>query len=153
MLPAFKAVTAINGSSATAAGTVTSSVIDTLGFDWASIDIWGTTQAASTQAGSPSVLKLQESDNTTASNFVDIVGFRGGSATATNVDFLVGFSTTLTAVPSYKFNVDCRARKRYLSLVISPATSQTFFANANLGRPEQGISTAARANVLSLIEG
>lgn len=153
MIPQLKAVTAVNGISATNAGTVTSSVIDTMGFDWATIDVWGTTQAASTQAGSPSVLKLQESDNTTATNFVDVVGFRGGSATATNVDFLVGFSTTLTAVPTYKFNVDCRARKRYLSLVISPATSQTFYATANLGRGEQSPSTAAKAGVLSLIEG
>jgi hypothetical protein len=153
MMPALKAVTAVNGVSATNAGTVTSSVIDTMGYDWASIDVWGTTQAASTQAGSPSVLKLQEADNTSSTSFVDIVGFRGGSATATNVDFLVGFSTTLTAVPSYKFNVDCRARKRYLSLVISPATSQTFYANVNLGRAENAPSTAARAGVLSLIEG
>lgn len=153
MMPNHKAVTAINGVSATNAGTVTSSVIDTVGADWCSIDVWGTTQAASTQAGSPSILKLQESDNTTATNFVDIVGFRGGSATATNVDFLVGFPTAVSSVPQYRFNVDTRARKRYLSLVISPATSQTFYAVATLGRLETSPSTAVKAGVLSLVEG
>lgn len=152
MHPQLKAAVAINAVSATNGGTVTSSVIDTLGYDWATIDIWGTTQAASTQAGSPSVLKLQEADNTSASSFVDVTGFRGASATATNVDFLVGIGRT-SGINSYKFNVDCRARKRYLSVVISPTTSQTFYANVNLGRGEQAPVTAAKANVLSLIEG
>ena len=62
--------------------TGTSANIDTLGVDYVTIDIAATTQSASTQAGSPSVLKLQECDTTVASSFVDIVGFRGGSATA-----------------------------------------------------------------------
>lgn len=152
--PQLKSVVAINAVSATNAGTVTSAVIDTMGYDWASIDVWGTTQAASTQAGSPSILKLQENDTTVASSFVDVVGFRGGSATATNVDFVVGIGyVTTNSSNSYKFNVDCRARKRYLSVVISPTTSQTFYATANLGRSESAPATAAKAGVLSLVEG
>src|SRR5882757_5844515 len=121
MLPQLKAAVAINAVSATNAGTVTSGIIDTLGYDWATIDVWGTTQSASTQAGSPSILKIQEADNTSSTSFVDVTGFRGGSATATNVDFVVGVGLTQTATNSnnaYKFNVDCRARKRYLQLVI-----------------------------------
>jgi len=55
-------------------------------------------------------------------------------------------------VPTYKFNVDCRARKRYLSVAITPATSQTVYGYVNLGRGEQSPSTAAKAGVLSLIE-
>ena len=75
----------------------------------------------------------------------------GASATATNVDFLVGIGVT-QGNNSYKFNVDCRARKRYLSIVASPTTTQTFSAVANLGRGEQAPVTAAKAGVLSLIE-
>jgi hypothetical protein len=151
-LPELKAAVAINAVSATNAGTVTSSVIDVMGYDFATIDIWATTQSASTQAGSPSVLKLQEADNTSATSFVDVVGFRGGSATATNVDFVVPIGVT-SGINNYKFNVDCRARKRYLSVVVSPTTSQTFYATANLGRGEASPSTAARAGVLALVEG
>lgn len=151
--PQLKGAVAIVGTSATAAGTVTSSVIDTLGADWCTIDVFGTTQVGTSQTHSPSVLKLQENDTTVASNFADIVGFRGGSATATNVDFLVGSVTAASNTPAYKFNVDCRARKRYLSVVISPATSQTFYGTVNFGRMEQSPSTAAKAGVLSLIEG
>lgn len=151
MFPQTKAAVAINAVSATNGGTVTSSVIDTLGYDWATIDIWATTQSASTQAGSPSVLKLQEADNTSATSFVDIVGARGASATATNVDFVVGIGVT-SGINNYKFNVDTRGRKRYLSVVVSPTTSQTFYAVANLGRAEQAPITATKANVLSLVE-
>jgi len=151
MLPQLKSAVAINAVAATNGATVTSSVIDTLGYDWATIDLIATTQSASTQAGSPSVLKLQEADVTNASSFVDIVGARGASATATNVDFLVGIGVT-QGNNSYKFNIDCRARKRYLSIVASPQTTQTFSAIANLGRGEQAPVTAAKAGVLSLIE-
>ena len=132
--------------------TGTSANIDTLGLDFVSIDVSATTQSASTQAGSPSVLKLQENDTTVASNFADVVGFRGGSATATNVDFVVGIGKT-TGVNAYKFNVDCRGRKRYINVVMTPTTTQTFYVTANGFRAEQSPSTAAKAGVLSLIEG
>jgi hypothetical protein len=143
----------VTGSgSATAAGTFTSSNIDTLGVDYITIDVSATTQSASTQAGSPSILKIQECDTTVVTSFADIVGFRGGSATATNVDFVVGIGKT-TGINAYKFNVDCRARKRYLNIVASPTTTQTFEVTANGFRAEQAPNTAARAGVLSLVEG
>jgi hypothetical protein len=138
--------------SATNAGTVTSPVIDTLGYDFVSIDIAATTQSASTQAGSPSVLKLQESDTTGASTFADVVGFRGGSATATNVDFVVGIGKT-SGSNAYKLNIDTRARKRYMTVAISPTTTQTFQVSANGFRGEQAPVTASKAGVLNLIEG
>lgn len=150
MTPQLKQV-AIAATSATNGGTATIGPIDLLGCDWATIDVWATTQAASTQAGGPSVLKLQGADNTSASSFVDIVGFRGGSATATNIDFVVGVGLT-AGVNSYKFNVDARALPRYLQVAISPTTSQSFYGVANLGRMEQAPVTAVKAGVLNLIE-
>jgi hypothetical protein len=154
MLPQGKLVldSVTGAGSATNAGTFTSSNIDTLGVDFVTIDVSATTQSASTQAGSPSVLKIQESDTTVASTFADCVGFRGGSATATNVDFVVAIGKT-TGINAYKFNVDCRSRKRYLNLVISPTTTQTFQVNANGFRAEQAPVTAAKAGVLNLVEG
>ena len=152
MLPQLKQGVATLATSTTNAATFTSSNIDLLGVDFATIDVFATTQSASTQAGSPSVLKLQECDTTVASSFVDIVGFRGGSATATNVDFVVGIGLT-SGVNSYKFNVDCRPRKRYLTVVASPTTTQSFSVAANLGRAEQAPNTAVKAGVLNLVEG
>lgn len=157
MLPQLKQGAPTLSTSITNGATFTSNVIDTLGFDWATIDVFATTQSASTQAGSPSTLKLQEADVTNSSSFADITGFRGASATATNVDFLVGIGATgtSTTVPAnaYKFNVDCRARKRYLQVVAVPTTTQSFSVAAQLGRGEQAPNTAAKANVLNLVEG
>jgi len=138
--------------SATNGGTATSANIDTLGVDFLTIDISATTQSASTQAGSPSVLKIQESDTTVVTSFADVVGFRGASAASTSADFVVGIGKT-SGVNAYKFNVDARARKRYLNVVISPTTSQTFQITANGFRAEQSPVTAAKAGVLSLVEG
>ena len=138
--------------SATHAGTFTSANIDTLGVDYITVDIGASTQSASTQAGSPSVLKIQESDTTVVTSFADVVGFRGASAAATNVDFVVGIGKT-SGVNSYKFNIDARARKRYLNVVISPTTTQTFSVSANGFRAEQSPSTAAKAGTLNLVEG
>ena len=143
----------VTGSgSATNAGTFTSANIDTLGVDYVTIDVSATTQSASTQAGSPSVLKLQESDTTVVSSFADCVGFRGGSATATNVDFVVAVGKT-SGVNAYKFNVDCRNRKRYINVVASPTTTQTFEVTANGFRAEQAPNTATKAGALNLVEG
>jgi hypothetical protein len=98
------------------------------------------------------VLKIQESDTTVVTSFVDVVGFRGGSAAATNVDFVVAVGKT-TGINAYKFNVDTRNRKRYLNVVASPTTAQTFEVTANGFRAEQAPNTAAKAGVLNLVEG
>ena len=155
MVPAAKLILDANTGNIgalTNGATGTSANIDTLGLDFVTIDVAATTQSASTQAGSPSVLKIQESDTTVVSTFADVVGFRGGSATATNVDFVVGIGKT-SGVNAYKFNVDCRPRKRYLNIVVTPTTTQTFYVSANGFRNEISPSTAVKAGVLSLIEG
>ena len=152
MLPSGKRLLdSVTGSgSATNAGTYTSANIDLLGVDYAEICVDATTQSASTQGGSPSVLKLQECDTTVASNFVDVVGARGGSATATNVDFVVGIGKT-SGANQYVFRVDARARKRYVNVVASPTTTQTFNTSAQGFRNEQGPITAAKAGVVALL--
>ena len=143
----------VTGSgSATNGGTFTSPNIDTFGVDYVTIDIAATTQSASTQAGSPSLLKLQESETTVVTSFADVVGFRGGSSASTVLDFVVGVGKT-SGVNAYKFNVDARARKRYLNVVVSPTTTQTFWVTANGFRAYPTQNTAAQAGVLSLIEG
>ena len=161
-VPQFRQGQPTAPTSATAGATFISNIIDTWdsqlrGFGFASIDVFATTQQASTLAGGPSVLKLQEADVTNSSSFADIVGFRGGSATATKVDFLVGIGATATSttVPlnSYKFNVDARARKRYLQVVAVPATTQSFSVTCNLGRGRAAPITPALAGVLNLVEG
>jgi hypothetical protein len=148
MLPQLKTYVAVNGSSLTNGATGTG-IIDTVGFDWATIDVVATT--ANVVSNIPTTVKLQEADVTNATSFADIVGFRSGT------DFTIPANavTAATAVlqNSFKFNVDLRQRKRYIQVVYSPQTTQTVTAIANLGRGEQSPSTAAKANALTLVEG
>lgn len=153
MTPQLKTIVAVNNVSKTA-GATASGLIDTIDYDWVSVDIIAAT--ADVVSNKPTVLKLQEADTTDATNLVDVVGFRGGTALSTSVDFVIpNANTAATAVlqNNYKMNVDCRARKRYLSPTISPATTQVITIVANLGRAAQSPVTAAKANAMVLVEG
>lgn len=145
MFPQLKTIVAVNGVSK-ASGATASGVIDTLGYDWATIDIIATT--ADVVSDGPTVVKLQEADVTNASSFADITAF-ATPATIPNAN------TAATAVlqNNYKFNVDLRGRKRYLQPIYSPQTTQTVTIIANLGRAEQSPVTAAKANCMTLTEG
>lgn len=147
MLPQLKAIVAVNAVSATN-GATTTGIIDTLGFDWATIDIIATT--ADVVSNKPTVLKLQESDTTDSTNFGDI-----GGAFATPT--IPNANTAATAVlqNNYKMNVNVGpgVRKRYLRTVFSPQTTMTSTVVANLGRGEQAPVTAAKANAMTLQEG
>jgi hypothetical protein len=147
VLPQLKTIVAVNAVSKTN-GATASGIVDTLGFDWATIDVIAAT--ADVVSNKPSVLKLQESDDTNATNFADIAAFVGGTAFT-----IPNANTAATAVlqNNYKFNVDCRTRKRYLQAVYSPQTTQVVTVVANLGRGEQAPSTAAKANAMTLAEG
>jgi hypothetical protein len=153
MMPQPKIVFALDETSKTAAATATA-LIDTLGFDHLALAIKAGT--ADVVSNKPTVLKLQEADTTDASNLVDIVGFRGGTALSATVDFVIPNANTAATAAlqnTYQFGVDCRARKRYIGLSISPATTQLIKAVAVLSRGEQSVVSAGKANAMVLVEG
>ena len=140
-----KQVIVINQASTTN-GATASGNIDTLGYDEAAIDVILSTTAAATN--NPSVLKLSESDDTVVTNFADISGFVG------DTDFTIPNAVTDTNSHwGVKFNVDCTGRKRYLKVSVTPITTMSITAVANLGRPDTSPETAAKANVLALVQG
>jgi hypothetical protein len=115
---------------------------------WATIDVIAST--ADVVSNKPSVLKLQESETTDATNFVNIAGLIG------DTDFTIpNANTAATALlqNNYKFNVNCRDRRRYLQVCYSPQTTQTLTVIANLGGAEIAPVTAAKANSMVLVEG
>jgi hypothetical protein len=61
--------------------------------------------------------------------------------------------TNTATLSHYKFNVDLRHRKRYLRLLASPVTTQSFTAVANLHRGELVPVTATDAGVSVLVAG
>lgn len=139
----------IQGVSASAAGTVTSQIIDTIvngqKAEFLTIPVFGTT--ADAVSNCPTVLKLQESDDTVTTNFANITAFVGGTATSSTVGFVIGNDVTATTtLAKYVFNVNLLPRKRYLRLLISPATSQTYYAVAELSRNAVAPTTLAGFN-------
>jgi len=142
MNPLRKSILAINQLSTTNAETA-SGVIDTLGYDFAEIDVIATSSNDTTN--NPSVLKLSESDDLTT--YTDVSGAVGDS------DFDIPACYTNTASDyKVKFSVDCRPRKRYLKVSISPVTTQIITAIANLHRGDEGPTSATDASVDALVE-
>jgi len=144
MNPVRKTVLAINQLSVTNAGTASGN-IDTLGYDFVEIDVIATSSNAATN--NPSVLKLSESDDTVVTNFANVSGAVG------DTDFTIPDAYTSTASDfKVKFSVDCRPRKRYLKVSISPVTTQSFTAIANLHRGDESPDSATDAGVGVLVE-
>jgi len=143
MNPLRKCVLAINQLSTTN-GATTTGVIDTLGYDFAEIDVAAT--SSNNVTNNPSVLKLSESDD--ATTYTDVSGFVG------DTDFTIPNVYTNTASDwNVKFSVDCRPRKRYMKVSVTPITTQIFTAIANLHKGDEGPTTAAEAGVDALVEG
>jgi hypothetical protein len=142
MNPLRKCVLAINQLSTTN-GATTAGIIDTLGYDFAEIDVVATSSNDTTN--NPSVLKLSESDDLTA--YSDVSGAVG------DTDFTIPAVYTNTASDfKVKFSVDCRPRKRYLKVSVSPVTTQIFTAIASLHLGDEGPTSATDASVDALVE-
>ena len=143
MRPQTKQVIAIAQVSTTNAATATG-VIDTLGFSYCSIDtIMATSNAVS---NNPTVFDLLESDDTVVTNAVTVSGFIG------DTDWTIPNCVT-SGNYGIKFNVDCRGRKRYLRVRISPLTTQVITCIANLSLGEQSADDTTSAGVKAIVEG
>lgn len=147
MFPQSKVMVMLQTTSVTNGGTATSQNLDCQGFDYVTIDLVQTTSDNTTN--NPSVLKLQHSDTTDATNFSDLTGYFIG-----DTDFTIPtVGTNTSTISSYKFNVDMRHRKRYLRLLVSPITTQSFTAVANLFRGERSPVSATDVNASVVVAG
>ena len=113
------------GTSFTAAGTAVSSLIDTLGYDSASINVF------SSITNNWSTLAIQQSDTTDATNFASITGTVLGTDYATSA-YVTASGTT--AASGVQFNLSTKARKRYLRVLHGGATAATSVIVASLGQ-------------------
>lgn len=143
MRPMGKQVIVIDRTSATNGATATGN-IDRLDFDYCELDVWLSTSDST--SNNPSVLNLLECDTTVATSFVTVSGFVG------DTDFTIPAAVTEGSW-GVKFRVDCRARKRYLRLAVSPTTTQVVTAVANLFNGDEAPLTATKAGVKALVSG
>lgn len=105
-------------------------VIDTLGYDRVSVGIGFASVAQTT----PEItIKLGEGDTT--SSFTDITAAVAGGVGG----FTKPVPPTNTSVDNtMQFDVDCRTRKRYLLLTVTPFTTKVVSSWVSYGRPEIG---------------
>lgn len=132
---------ALEPSSFTAAATA-SLVIDRLGFDHAVIDV--DRSRGDVVSNKPSVLRVLESDITDTTGYATFTGAVAGT------DFTLPSETT-NAVNRTRLAIDCKARKRYLKVEVSPRTTQVLSISANLFRGKIEPDTATLAGVDSLV--
>ena len=134
---------AIFSASTTAAATASGN-IDTLGFDFAVVELIETSVAAATN--NCSVLKISESDDTVVTNFADVSGLVG------DTDFTIPASVTSGVQVVAQMRIDCRGRKRYLKLSASPVATQVLTGVANLYNADELPVSAANAGAGVLVE-
>ena len=137
--PSPKAVIAISPTSTTNGATTTGS-FDTLGYDFAVIDVMATTSNDTTN--NFSVLTLSEGDTTSTYTAVS----------TGDTDFTIPAADTSNNSVIAQFRVDLRGRKRYLKLSCSPVTTQTIWAQAQLLRGDETPVAAGTAGVDVLVE-
>jgi hypothetical protein len=143
MRPQTKQSIAIAQVSTTNAATATGNV-DTLGFDYLSLDVIMATSDDTTN--NPTVFKLSESDTTDATNYSDITAFVGDTA------WTIPIAAT-SGNWGVKFNVNLVGKKRHIKLSISPLTTQVITAIGNLSLGDDSASSATIAGVDALVQG
>lgn len=126
------------------AGASAGTIIDTLGFSdlMIAITFGGLTSASNV----PTVIQLQESDTTFASNFVSIAG-----SSQTSAITAAATAGAAAQIVEWDLQANTGTRKRYIQPVVTVAIAQTLDVDAVLGRAQIGVVTAADKGVTSLI--
>lgn len=121
-------------------GATTSATADTLGFDYATIDVCSTT--ANVTTSNFATCKLY--DGTATNSFTAIAAFTGDDTTD---GFTIGAADTSNPEVVARLNVDLTKYERYLQLEVSPTTSQTVWAHMRLGYKDETPTSAADLGV------
>lgn len=117
-------------------------VVDTLGYDYASLTVLRGPNASTVFA---SVLKVEESDNN--SDYSNVSGMVGGT------DFTIPVVADTAATSVVKLDIDTKAKKRYLKVTATPAVSVPVAITGRLSRGSEAPVTAADAGVLGWVKG
>lgn len=106
--------------------TVVTGVLDTLGYDYASVEFVKDTAVASSVV---TTMKLTEGDTTSA--YSAIAKFTNGTATG---NFVPAVPSTSGTGQIHKFHVDLRKRKRHLLVSLASTTARLCAVKAELSR-------------------
>lgn len=149
MNEALLSATVVQPPASVASTATTTCQFDTIGYDYAVVDVLVGTQATTDPA--ITTIKWLEADaDTNSSSMTAIVALTGGSATSTSAGYLIP-AVTVTGLggAAVQFQIDLRKRKRYLQLNITPGTTLVLGAVAKLHRAEQSPLTAAAKSIIN----
>lgn len=148
MNDALNSARVIQPPASVASTATTTCLFDTVGFDYAIIDILSGTQ--STTDAAITTIRVYEADtDTNTSSFSAVVALTGGTATGSTVGFVIPAVTVTGLGGGIQLQIDLRKRKRYLRLNMTPGTTLVMGAVVELSRAEQARLTAARKSVLN----
>lgn len=138
----------------TATNATHTTVIDTLGFAYAAVDvIFERVNAGATASAVANVLKLSQSDTNAATAFSDIVAFTGGTATSATVGYTIPTPANTSDTQVVRFNVDLRGKRRYLRVSATPMTASVIAVNCRLTKGVEAPTNASGAGVASFVSG
>jgi hypothetical protein len=127
------------GSTATSTLTV-----DRIGYDHVSVSAIRAGNASTVFA---SVLKVEESDNN--SDYTDVTALVGGGTGG----FTIPAVADTNSAAIVQMDIDCRARKRYLKVSMTPGVTATLGIVAGLSKAEVAPTSAAEKNVIGWVVG
>ena len=128
------------GTADTATDATFTHSIDTLGFDYASVDVVFEAGTAVTQDLALVLTVGESDDNTTFTNITEFVGGGAGG-------FTIPTSTSSTESNVARFNLDLRGKGRYLKVSATPASDSVVCSVARLGKADVGPTTATDKGV------
>jgi hypothetical protein len=139
----LEATKTVVGTTVTSAAGTATLTIDTLGYDYASVDVVVAVSAtpANTAASILNVLTLSGGDTTTAGSSVYTVAVPAASVAVTSQPSVV------------RLDVDCRGKGRYLKIDATPATSLPTTIVGRLGKGEIAPESASAKGVLAKYSG
>ena len=126
---------------ATATSTLT---IDRLGYDHVSVSAIRASNAATTFA---SVLKVEESDND--SDYTDVTALVGGGTGG----FTIPAVSDTNSASIVQLDIDCKAKKRYLKVSMTPGATATIGIVAGMSRAEVAPTDATGKGVIGWVVG
>jgi hypothetical protein len=132
--------TAAVGSTATSTLTV-----DRIGYDHVSVSA---IRAANASTVFASVLKVEESD-ALSTGYTDVTALVGGGTGG----FTIPAVTDTNSAAIVQMDIDCRARKRYLKVSMTPGVTATLGIVAGLSKAEVAPTSAAEKNVIGWVVG
>ena len=113
--------------------------LDTLGYDYASIDVIYGPVASTSSVAQTLTLKQGDASNAVTEN---VTGFTGDMKPAAYAGQTVSTTMTISLL-----EVDCRGKKRYLAVATSPNTDAVIVISARLSRAEEAPYNAATKGV------